>query len=237
MTSSEHQAKQMKKYIQEQKLLAEKQRQYRNIVNQDENERIDYTRKIEKTYKPFIETMKPLEKDIAQVKEKSDETQNLLRKEVNLIKEGVNQTNQGLLTNLRMIEGTKQVLDENREITTGQLRRLSFNTQGLQDIDDKESKTDKISIVGNLPKKYIPDRDNDSMSIKYDQDEGKFYIGNYSYFNINGNDIEFERGKTIKGTEGLWILLTRKDPINGKIWRNDALITSQDIAAYTNIIY
>jgi hypothetical protein len=138
-----------------------------------------------------------------------------------------------------MIEDAKRDIDESRDITTSQMRRMSLQQQGIKEIEEKSSDVDKnIYLLGDLPQKYLPGRDTDSMSIKFDQDVGKFYIGNYNYFNINGNDLEFENSQGgVTGTEGLWMLLTRKDPVNSTRWHDEYSVSSSDLTKYNTLMY
>ena len=139
------------------------------------------------------------------------------------------------------IESTRALQQKFEEVRRGFIsRRKTFEeqyqpiTERLQDLGDRIEKKSTLTttttpqeVLGNVAFNYLyttPPSDRDTtFGLKIDG--GKIYLGSEQVF-IN-RDVITVKGESFQGTEGLWRLLTLKDPTD---------FTENDLKIYEHLI-
>lgn len=226
----EEEAKIMQKLCADQIKLAKAQNKFNRMIAQDENSRINRTRTLERTYKPFIDTMKPIEET------------------VNNVNQNIIAVNNKTTANLKAIRDAKKSIDtlkndfnEYEDVSDFKFKQLAI----LQGDEPNQSfgyiKPEKTSFeqeyesLGDLARYYMSSLDKGSLNIRWNKEKQCHSLGQ-SKIKFDNNDLTFYHvdgeSSQVTGTKGLWYLLTQNErPIDG--WNS---ISAEDKEIYCQLL-
>ena len=108
---------------------------------------------------------------------------------------------------------TREITEGLKPIREG-IEKLPETIKPLEKEEDEEDEEDEDykEIVGNLAYVFL-NRPNRDTNFGINEEEGDHYIGSRHVI-VRDNDIIFPNDERIKGTRGLWDLITSKNPKN-----------------------
>jgi len=237
MSSSAEIQKSMKKYINDLDKLAKANAKLKNQARLDANENIEYNYKVDKVFKPFVEnldkTLIPIKENVANVS-----------RELIPLKSGIDLVNNELFPMKTEIEKTRalaQDLHQDFEDYNKQLKTVHDHNQEQLAIESIPEKY--YSVIGQVAKTYLANRDkNDSLGLRWDEEEELFKIGLYPVEIDTNSNLSIHMPpapQIVTGTEGLWKLLTQKNPYKPGEPRIKwiAEVPSKDIDTYARLMY
>jgi len=241
MSSPSEVQQKLRKHLNDLKRKIKADEKLRGLAIQEAKEDMDYNVKVEKVYKPFVENLDrqlvPLKRNTEGVLTRLKPTMSYytekLRKELVPIQKDLQET-KALTTNL------KQDIDEYNT----NLREMHNTNQEQLAIDYIPEKY--LNVIGNLAKRYLANRDKlDSLGLKWDEDDEVFKLGTF-VVNIDGSsNIQLYDPATasvkvqLPATEGLWMLLTQKNPyrVGEPRLKWSQVVTKNDIELYRRWMY
>ena len=113
-------------------------------------------------------------------------------------------------TTREITEGLKPIREGIEKLPEA-IQPLGKTTEEEEDKEDEEDE-DYKEIVGDLAYVFL-NRPNRDTNFGINEEEGDYYIGSRHVI-VKDNDIIFPNDERIKGTRGLWNLITSKNPKN-----------------------
>jgi len=215
------------------KVKAEKE--LREISRKHEAEKFDMDYKVNKIYKPFVQNLddklKPIVADIDSKLQPI--TVNIENVNKELAKQG-----QIVQKTYENASDVQQELNEYNE-RLANIQKHNQEQLAIENIPEKY-----YNVIGITARNYLANKDsNDSLGMRWDEDTEEFVIGNVTIsIDSNSNLTLLDPAKapqTMVGTEGLWKLLTQKNPYKQgeprKKWKE--VVPEQDILSYARIMY